>query len=71
MRDLKSEALDHIDRNGKLVLFPAPTPDVIDLFIDLEGQGLIERNPWSDRWQLTDAGKAAAQRVERNADQWK
>jgi len=64
MRDLKTEALRHIDREGDLVLFPAATPDVVDVALQLEQEGFIERNSVPGQWLLTEAGKKARDAVQ-------
>ncbi len=56
------DALDHVDRNGSLAWVDAPTPEVTRLYGELQGKGYIARNPWSDRFEVTDAGKAARAR---------
>lgn len=56
------DALDHVDRNGSLAWVDAPTPAVTELYGELQGKGYIARNPWSDRFEVTDAGKVARAR---------
>jgi hypothetical protein len=57
MTSKELQALENIDRNGNLLWMGVSGLQAEQLFYTLKQNGLIKRNSWSGRWQVTKEGK--------------
>ncbi len=56
-------ALAHIERNGDLLFWPGHGFRAAEEFRKMKRAGQIAYNPWSGKFQLTDAGCEALKRL--------